>query len=79
MHATADSRIAKSRGAVISGSRMVVFILNTKPPNKFIKRCPALKFADSRINKIRGRVIFLTSSIITMNIINAEGVFLGRR
>jgi len=43
-------------------------------PNKDIRRCPAIKFAVSRTHKVIGRIMFLTSSIITMNIIRTLGV-----
>jgi len=48
-------------------------------PSKDINKCPAIKFAVRRTHNVIGRIMFLTSSIITMNIIRAEGVPWGTR
>lgn len=45
-----------------------------KDPNKDNKRCPAIIFADSRIAKVKGRIINLIDSIITINGISKKGV-----
>lgn len=42
-------------------------------PNKVISRCPAIMFADSRIAKVPGRIIFLIVSIHTINGIRTGG------
>jgi len=42
--------------------------------NKFIKRCPATIFAVNRTDKVIGRIIFLTNSMITIKFIRVNGV-----
>jgi hypothetical protein len=79
MQATADSKIVRINGTgkakipVIIGREVNAF------PNNDISRCPAIKLAVSRTHNVIGRMILLTNSIITMNIIKAEGVPCGTR
>jgi len=43
-------------------------------PNKVNKRWPAIMLAANRIDKVRGRIIFLIVSMHTMNAISKGGV-----
>jgi len=43
-------------------------------PKRDIKRCPAIKLAVSRTQRVIGRIILLVNSIITINIIKGFGV-----
>lgn len=45
-----------------------------KEPNKDSNKWPAIMFADSRIANVKGRIINLIDSIITINGINIKGV-----
>jgi len=51
-----------------------IFIEQRALPKRVISKWPAIKFAVSRTHKVIGRITFLTSSIITINIIKIEGV-----
>jgi hypothetical protein len=42
-----------------------------------IKRCPAIMFADSRTDRVIGRIKFLTISITTIKFIRVVGVPVG--
>jgi hypothetical protein len=48
-------------------------------PNKVISRWPAIKLAVNRTHKVIGRIMFLVSSIITMNDMSTAGVPWGSR
>lgn len=48
-------------------------------PKRDNNRCPAIMFAVSRMAKVRGRIINLIDSIITINDINIKGVPWGVR
>jgi hypothetical protein len=43
-------------------------------PNNLINKCPAIRFAVKRTERVKGRIILLTISIITIKNINAGGV-----
>jgi len=79
MQATADSRIVKVMGAMRErtlenmGREVKAF------PRRDISRCPAIKFAVRRTHKVIGRIMFLTSSITTINTIKAAGVPCGTK
>lgn len=45
-----------------------------KFPSKLISRWPATILADKRTERVIGRIMFLTSSIITIKFISWEGV-----
>jgi len=47
--------------------------------HKAIKICPAVMFADSRTDRVIGRIIWLTDSISTINCERAIGVLRGTR
>lgn len=47
--------------------------------NKHRSKCPAVRLAIKRILSVKGRIILLTSSIRTINLINGTGVPLGTR
>lgn len=48
-------------------------------PKRDISKCPAIRLAVNRTHNVIGRMIFLTNSIITINIIKAEGVPCGTK
>jgi len=74
MHATADSRIDKSKGIGKANTLDNIFIEFKAFPKSDMSKCPAIKFAVNRTHNVIGRIMFLTSSIITINIIKEEGV-----
>ena len=79
MQATADSKIVNNKGI---GKVIILFnrFIDTRAfPKSDINKWPAIKLAVSRTHKVIGRIIFLTSSIITINIIRAGGVPWGTR
>ena len=53
---------------------IVIETLGPWDPNKVNNKCPATIFAANRIDKVIGRIIFLTVSIITIIGIKNEGV-----
>lgn len=79
IQATADSRIVNNKGTGIDKAPIKGDILVNAFPRSDIRRCPAIKLAVNRTHKVMGRIIFLTSSIITINIIRAAGVPCGTR
>ena len=48
-------------------------------PSKVSKRCPATILAANRIERVPGRIILLTVSIITITGINMPGVPVGTK
>lgn len=48
-------------------------------PSKVINRCPAIIFADNRIERVTGRITLLILSIITMKGISTPGVLWGTK
>ena len=48
-------------------------------PSNVNNKCPATILAASRIDRVPGRITFLTVSIITITGINATGVPLGTK
>jgi hypothetical protein len=74
MQATANSKIVSSIGIIIKKILVNNVILIMALPNKDISKCPAIKFAVSRTDRVIGRIRFLTNSINTINIINELGV-----
>jgi len=71
MKETANSRIVNITGININ---KITPLLTNAFPSKDINRCPAIKLAVSRTHKVTGRIILLTSSIKTINIIRTLGV-----
>jgi len=43
-------------------------------PRRVISKCPAIKFAVKRTQRVKGRMIFLINSIITIKFIKGPGV-----
>jgi hypothetical protein len=74
MQATADSRTVRIKGTLILKRAPNVDSLNKEFPKRDIKRCPAIRLAVSRTHNVIGRIIFLVSSIKTINLIRAIGV-----
>jgi hypothetical protein len=56
---------------------ILVADINEKFLSSLSNRCPATMFADSRIDRVIGRIMFLVSSINTMKFIKAFGVPVG--
>ena len=79
MQATAPSRILSVRGATIMMIALEADTLISALPNSDINKCPAIMFAVNRTHKVMGRIMFLTSSIITIKFIRGTGVPCGRR
>lgn len=61
---------------ILVAERIVVVIVDLRRHNS---KCPAVRLAMSRILKVKGRITFLTSSIITINLIKRAGVPLGTK
>lgn len=55
-------------------NKVIRFALSPWLPKRVSKRCPAIIFAANRTDKVIGRIMFLISSIKTINGINAGGV-----
>lgn len=72
--ATADSRIVKIRGIGRAAMLIKVPMEANAFPRRDINRWPAMRFAVSRTHNVIGRIMLLTSSITTINIIRAAGV-----
>jgi hypothetical protein len=79
MHATADSRILKIKGSNRRHLVVVIGILVRKVPKRDISRCPAIKLAVNRTQRVIGRIRFLTISISTINTIRRGGVLWGSK
>lgn len=74
MQATATSSINNKIKLII---KMIIIIIETFAPcepNNVNNKCPATILAANRIDKVIGRIIFLTVSIITIMGIKKEGV-----
>jgi len=79
MQATADSRMERVRetGVVrMFGSNLR---LERALPRRVINKCPAIRLAVNRTHNVIGRIIFLVSSIITINDISTMGVPCGNK
>lgn len=53
--------------------------LKIEDPSNVKIRWPVIKLALNRIERVRGRIILLITSMITINGIRKEGVLLGTR
>jgi len=76
MIATAISRIERINKNGVDRIKLEVES-NEKFLNKLNRRCPATMLAESRMDSVIGRIIFLTSSIRTIKFIKAMGVPVG--
>jgi sugar phosphate permease len=56
---------------------MFVFLIKKKFLRRLNSKCPATMLADNRMANVRGRIIFLVISIITMKFNKAKGVPVG--
>lgn len=79
MQATADSKTVKVIGIGMHAIAARGVIVMMAFPSNVIRRWPAIRFAVNRTHKVIGRMMLLTVSIITMNIIKAPGVPWGTR
>jgi len=52
-------------------------IFNHEEPRRVNSKCPAIIFAVKRIDNVKGRIIKLIDSIITINDISIKGVSVG--
>ena len=74
MQATATSNISNRINLTNKILIIIRLILGPWEPNNVNNRCPATIFAASRIDKVIGRIIFLTVSITTIIGIKNDGV-----
>ena len=74
IHATATSNINKRINLIIKIIIIIIETLGPWDPNNVNNKWPATILAASRIDKVIGRIIFLTVSIITMIGIRNDGV-----
>jgi len=73
---TAISRIVKINRGI--EEVIILFVDNSaKFLNNSINKCPATILAVSRTDKVIGRMIFLTISMMNMKLINGNGVPIG--
>ena len=74
IQATATSNINNKINLIIKIIIIVIDTLGPWEPNNVNNKWPATIFAANRIDKVIGRIIFLTVSIITIIGIKNEGV-----
>jgi hypothetical protein len=74
MQATADSSTERVRDTGVARILGKILRLHRAFPSRVISRCPAIRLAVSRTHKVIGRIMFLVSSIITINDIRTTGV-----
>ena len=68
---TANSKIKSSNNTDNTKIINLILILLIGPLISTINRCPATILAANRTDKVKGRIIFLINSIMTMNGISA--------
>lgn len=76
--ATAVSKIKRIRitgkiGYIMIGEECGIEV------KRWMRRCPLIIFAERRIDKVIGRIIFLTVSITTINEVSMRGAPIGTR
>lgn len=76
-----DTAISKinSINWIIKIIKYIKKILGINLLNKVNNKCPAIIFAVKRIERVKGRIIFLNVSINTIKNININGVPLGTK
>jgi len=74
MQATATSNINKRIKLIIKTIKIIPEAPGPWEPKRVNSKCPATILAASRIDKVIGRIIFLTVSITTITGIKNEGV-----
>ena len=79
MQATATSNNNNKYKLINKINRYIKVILDPWEPNNVNKRCPATILAANRIDKVNGRIIFLTDSITTITGIKNLGVPIGTK
>ena len=79
MQATATSNNNNKYNPIIRKIKFIDLNLGPWDPNKVNNKCPATILAARRIDKVIGRIIFLTVSITTIIGIRKEGVPKGTR
>jgi len=79
MQATANSKHKSKINLTINPKIIKPLAAGPWEPKSVNKRCPATILAASRIERVPGRITFLTVSIITITGINATGVPLGTK
>lgn len=77
--ATASSNTNKIIWVLIIIKFVLLFIIFPWFPNRVSNKWPAIILAESRIESVIGRIIFLIVSIKIINIISAKGVPVGSR
>lgn len=79
IQATAHSRSIRRDWEIIIIGNMIIILFIVWFPNKVKRRWPAIIFAAKRTERVIGRIIFLTSSIMTIKGIKAGGVPIGTK
>ena len=79
MQATATSNSNNKYKEKNNNKKVVNEILDIWEPNKVNNKCPATIFAANRIDKVNGRIMFLTDSIMTIIGIKNLGVPMGTK
>ena len=74
IQATATSNINNKINLIIKIIMIIIETLGPWDPNSVNNKCPATILAASRIDKVKGRITFLTVSIITIIGIKNDGV-----
>lgn len=74
IQATATSNINNKINLIIKIIMIILETLGPWDPNNVNNKCPATILAASRIDKVKGRITFLTVSIITIIGIKNDGV-----
>ena len=74
IQATATSNINNKINLIIKIIMIIIETLGPWDPNNVNNKCPATILAASRIDKVKGRITFLTVSIITIIGIKNDGV-----
>jgi len=79
MQATATSNNNNKYNPIIRKIKFIDLNLGPWDPNKVNNKCPATILAARRIDRVIGRIIFLTVSIITIIGIRKAGVPVGTK
>ena len=79
MQATATSNSNNRNKPSIKDSKLKKLKLGPWDPSKVNNKCPATMLAANRIDNVKGRIILLTVSIITITGIKNLGVPTGTR
>jgi len=79
MQATALSRMVSTKGRIRDEKMNIDCRFRMADPSRDISKCPAIRLAVNRTQRVTGRMMFLVISMITMKFINPVGVPWGSR